>query len=64
MAVSTPPQTRYMDGSVQRTTQVYNPIPTSFFHLCFLYKDVSSNLTAKFRYTFYSKKDVGMGLLV
>ena len=33
-----------------------NPIPTSFFHLCFLHKDVSSNLTAKFRYTFYSKK--------
>ena len=32
--------------------------PTSFFHLCFLqwHKDVSSNLTTKFRYTFYSKK--------
>ena len=63
MAVPKTTQTRYMDGSVQDYTS--NPIPTSFFLLYFLHKDVSSNLTAKFRYTFFSKKkDVGMGLLV
>ena len=31
MAVPKTTQTRYMDGSVQRTTLVSNPIPTSFF---------------------------------
>ena len=51
MAVPKTTQTRYMDGSVQRTTQV-----TPSLHHLSSHKDISSNLTAKFRYTFYSKK--------
>ena len=63
MAVPKTTQTRYMNGSVQRTTQVTPSLHLFFFFV--LDKDVSSNLTAKFRYMFFSKKkDVGMGLLV
>ena len=55
MAVPKPTQTRYMDGSVQRTTQVTPSLHHSFhFWLsaqCKTYKDTQ-------------KKDVGMGLLV
>ena len=55
MAVPKTTQTRYMDGSVQRTTQVTPSV--HLFFIFFLHKDVSSNLTTKFRYTFYSKKE-------
>ena len=57
MAVPKTTQTRYMDGSVQvtqRTTQV-TPSLHLFFHFCYLHNAVSSNLTTKLRYTFYSK---------
>ena len=56
MAVPKTTQTRYIYGWQCAEDYTSNPIPTSFFHLCFLHKDVSSNLTAKFRYTFFSKK--------
>jgi len=57
MAVPKTTQTRHMDGSVQSTTQV---IPSlciaSFTFVMYPHKAVYSSLTAKFRYTFYSKK--------
>ena len=62
------PKTRYIDGSVQatqRTTQVTPSLHLLFCHFCYPHKAISSNITIKIRYMFYSKKkDVGMGLLV
>ena len=63
MAVPKTTQTRHMDGSVQRTTQV-----TPSLHLFFLKERVSKlccEITGNiFVQKTKIKKDVGMGLLV
>ena len=64
MAVPKTTQTRYMDGSVQRTTQV-----TPSLHLFFFEKNVYLNFAVRLLETSLCrkqrrKKDVGMGLLV
>ena len=65
MAVPKTTQTRYMDGSVQRTTQV-----TPFLHLFFFFeKNVYLNFAVRLLETSLCrkqrrKKGVGMGLFV
>ena len=64
-AVPKTTQTRYMGGSVQatqRTTQVTPSLHLIFFLLST--QAISSDVATNIRYMFYSKKDVGMGLLV
>ena len=53
-AVPKTTQTRYMDGSVQATQRTTQVTP-SLHHFSFLLS-ISSNLTTRLRYMFYSKK--------
>ena len=63
MAVPKTTQTRYMDGSVQRTTQV-----TPFLHLFFIFVFCTKMFPVISQQSLdtrsIQKKDVGMGLLV
>ena len=64
MAVPKTTQTRYMDGSVQRTTQVTPSLHLFFiFVFCTKMFPVISQQSLDTR-SIQKKKDVGMGLLV
>ena len=63
MAVPKATQTRYMDGSVQRTTQV-TPSLHRFFFFVFCTKMFPVISQQSLDIHSIKKKDVGMGLLV
>ena len=65
MAVPKTTETRYMDGSVQRTTQVTPSLHLFFiFVFCTKMFPVISQQSLDTRSIQKKKKDVGMGLLV